>query len=105
MATKKTTSKKAPVKKTTPKKRNSVTKTAKVRSFHIAPRDEPFWSFIFTTQSFYWVLIGASVIAVGLYVTTLQIRVNSLYDQLDVSSAQSQMNESKIEKINDSLEQ
>lgn len=105
MATKKTTSKKAPIKKSAPKKRSSVTKASKVRSFHVAQSDRPFWSFIFTTQSFYWVLIGASVIAVGIYVATLQIRVNSLYDQLDVNSAQSEMNQTEINKINKSLEQ
>ncbi|MDB5177705.1 MAG: hypothetical protein JWO61_88 [Candidatus Saccharibacteria bacterium] len=94
MATKKTTSKKAPTKKASPKKRSSTSKASSVRSFHVAPPDRPFWTFLFTTQSFYWVLIGASVLAVGIYVATLQIRINSLYDQIDMNSAQSQVNES-----------
>lgn len=97
MATKKTTSKKAPA-----KKRSSATKTSKVRSFHVAPPDRPFLTFVFTTQSFYWVLIGASVLAVGIYVATLQIRVNSLYDQLDINSSQVEMNETEINKLKDS---
>lgn len=94
MATKKTTSKKAPA-----KKRSSSVKTPQMQSFHVAPRDRPFWTFLFTTQSFYWVLIGASVVAVGVYVATLQLRVNSLYDQLDINSSQVEMNESEIKKL------
>lgn len=102
MATKKTTSRKAPIKKTVPKIRSSAVKSSKVRSFHVASPDRPFWSFVFTTQSFYWVLIGTSVIAVGIYVATLQIRVNSLYDQLDMNSSQIEINETEINKIKES---
>ena len=99
MATKKTTSKKTSTKKPAHK-----AKASKVRSFHVAPPDRPFWTFIFTVQSVYWVLIGAAVLAVGIYVASLQIRVNHLYDQVDVNSSQSQMNYDVIKKINSSMD-
>jgi len=96
--------KKAAPKKTAAKRTHSKTKSTTVRSFHVAPRDRPFWTFLFTTQSFYWVLIGAAVLAVGIYVASLQIRINSLYDQVDTNSVQSKLNKEELKKLNQALQ-
>jgi len=98
MAIKKTNTKKTAVKKPRAKARAS-----EVRSFHVAPVDRGFWSFGFTQQSLYWVIIGAAVLSVGIYVASLQVKINSLYDLVDANSVQSELNKQELQKLGEAL--
>jgi len=98
MATKKTAQK-----KTTVKKPRAYAKSTSVKSFHVAPRQQDFWALNFTQQSLYWVIIGAAVLAVAIYVATLQIKINELYDQVDANSLQSELNRDELKKLNEAI--
>lgn len=40
-------------------------------------------SFKVTVQTIYWVILGASVIGLALWVLTLHNRIQSIYDEID----------------------
>jgi hypothetical protein len=53
----------------------------------------PFTSFKFTVQSAYWIIIGAAVIALALYVASLQVQINTIYDQSMMHDSESSMDD------------
>jgi hypothetical protein len=72
------------------------TKTAKsVRSLRPTENTTPFMQTRFTVQSLYWVILGAVVIAFGLWLASLQMEINKIYDQIDRNQAQSQLLDAK----------
>ena len=79
MATKKRPAKKASSKRTTKKR---------LRSFRVAPNDRPFMSFQVTDQTVYWAIIGVLVLALGIWVVYLQVRINEIYDLVDTNTYQ-----------------
>lgn len=97
MATKKTT---ASTKKTTTKKQTpetkKITKTTKVakksspRSFRVHEENTEFMKPTFTIETIYWIVLSMAVIALGFWIATLQMRINSIYDQIEVNQAQSE---------------
>ncbi len=77
MAQKKaTTTKKSAPKKPTAKK--AVAPTAKVAESKV-----DFMTFKVTEQTVYWSIIGAMILALGIWVMTINARVQAIYDQID----------------------
>lgn len=66
------------------KKSSAKTSSERMRSFKVAKPDRPFMSFKLTHQTFYWVLISLLVLALGAWVTVLTIKVQSLYDRIEI---------------------
>lgn len=87
MATKKAT----PAKKKSAPAARKAKRAPKYVSFRLSKSDKPFISFELTIQTFYWAIIGLVVLALGVYVTVLQIRINALYDQVDAGDVQVQL--------------
>lgn len=92
-AKKATSTKKAPTKKATrvktvaaPKKK--AVKNQDVQSFKIAPETEPFMTFRVGRQTIYWAIFGIAVIALTLWVASLQKNINDLYDQIDAANVE-----------------
>lgn len=97
MATKKTSeaAKKTTTKKQTPstKKTTKTTKAAKSsspRSFKIHDENVDFMKPAFTIETIYWIVLSMAVIALGFWIATLQMRINSIYDQIEENQAQSE---------------
>ena len=67
------------------KKRTSKTnrKQPAMRSFRLSPPSRPFVSFKLTQQTFYWVIICLFVLALGIWVTILSVKVQDIYDRID----------------------
>lgn len=76
--------KKPATKRTTTKK---VAKQPVMQSFKPAPDTEPFFTFRITHQTVYWFILSMLVLALGIWVTYLNIKVQHIYDQIDRSSA------------------
>ena len=94
MATKKTTTKKAPAKKkpvakTTVKKVSKSTKSTSSRVPSIQPEREDFMTFRVNRETVYWAVLGAVVILFGLWIMQLQADIQSIYDDIDASTAES----------------
>ncbi len=92
MATKKKTTKKAapkrvaskaPVKK--PVARATKPAAATHRSFRRTARSSQFMDTRFTEQSAYWLIIGAAVIGLAIWLLSVQVKLNDMYDQIDAS--------------------
>lgn len=102
MATKKTST---ATKKTTPKKRasaakkgvkttkstkSSATQSSSPRSFRLERSQVDFMKPAFTIETIYWILLSMAVLALGIWIATLQMRINAIYDQIEVNQAQSE---------------
>lgn len=73
-------------KKTTTTKTTRKTKTAAhapVKSFRVAKPATPFFHFDFTLQTVYWLILSILVISLTLWVMTLNMQIQDLYDQID----------------------
>jgi hypothetical protein len=57
----------------------------KVRSLQLAKSDRPFMSFSFTTDTLYWLILCVVVLLLGIWILTLTIRVQDIYNQIDAS--------------------
>lgn len=57
------------------------------RSFKKASRAEPFFTFQFTQQTVYWLILGVLVIGLGAWVMTLNMKVQAIYDQIEQDSS------------------
>ncbi|MFZ1258138.1 MAG: hypothetical protein WAQ25_01590 [Candidatus Saccharimonas sp.] len=91
----KKTVKKAPVKPTSKTKvRCSVAPT--MQSFKRFSPDEPFFTFRVSQQTIYWAFLGIAVLALGLWVITINDKVQYIYDQVD--EANSALNQTLIKK-------
>lgn len=78
----------AKAKTATKKSSSSKSKEAPMRSFHRSPDQPPFFSYRITQQSIYWLILCLLVLALGIWVITLSVRVQSLYDQVETTSSQ-----------------
>ena len=104
MVAKKTTKKKVAAKK----RASSIKKTSSAQnyvSFKVTPNKRPFLSFELTQQTVYWAIIGIAVLLLGTYVVYLQIKVNEIYDQVDVNSSHIELNERDLKKLHNSNHQ
>ena len=78
MATKKQTSKKSAGK---------TVKPDQMRSFRRYPNEEPFFVIRISRQTFYWLIISALILALGIWALLLNMKVQTIYDQLHLSLA------------------
>lgn len=90
---KKPVQKKAPVKKTakTRTSKSASTKATTMRSFMPSRPTEPFLTFRITHQTLYWLILAVFVLALGIWVTAISIRVQHIYDSIDATNLQADM--------------
>lgn len=74
----------ASAKKKTAKK--TTKKAASQRSFVRSPEMVPFMTFKATHQTAYWLIICLLVLAIGVWVISLTIKVHNLYDKVQQQS-------------------
>jgi hypothetical protein len=87
-----------PKKKSVPAKKTTVHKAAlakkpkavAVRSFRRSEEKIPFFTFEFTQQSLYWLILSVLVLALGAWVMYLNVKIQDLYDQVEINSALNQ---------------
>lgn len=79
-----TTKKKAPAKAAKPRK---TAKHAAMRSFKRSPETTPFMTFKTTHQTVYWLIIGLFVLGIGIWMISLNIKVQKLYDQVEANKS------------------
>ena len=70
------------------------------RSFKKARRAEPFFTFEFTQQTVYWLILGLLVIGLGAWVMTLNMKVQAIYDQVEQDSTLVHPAETKKRTVN-----
>ena len=89
---KSTAKKKTTAAKTTKKTTKIVKSSAKAapRSFRLEENNVDFMKPTFTIETIYWIVLSMAVIALGFWIATLQMRINSIYDQIEVNQAQSE---------------
>jgi diacylglycerol kinase len=89
-----TTTKKKPTAKSTKataarkKTTRSVSQPA-FRSFQISKSTTPFLTFRLTKQSAYWLILSLVVLVLGIWVTILNVRIEQLLDQVELTNATS----------------
>lgn len=87
------TAKKKPTVKTTkvaPKRKTvkkQVAKAPAVRSFKRAAEPAPFLTYRVTNETAYWLILSALVLALGAWVLYLNIKVQDVYDQIEINNA------------------
>jgi hypothetical protein len=78
--------------KTTTKKRsNAKSKTVRMRTLRPSPEEFPFFTYRLTQQTVYWLILSLLILALGIWVVTLSVKVQSLYDKVDKASSEMQM--------------
>lgn len=87
---KKPATKKAPAKsaaRTTIKRSTKRPVAPVMRSFAPARTTEPFFTFRITHQTLYWLVLAMIVLALGVWVTVISVKVQQIYDQIDETNA------------------
>lgn len=83
-----TTSKKAPSTKKQPTKKSSTSQGSPTMHSFVRYKDtSPFKSFQLTSQTVYWLILCALILALGLWVISLNVRVQQIYDQAQYTAA------------------
>lgn len=90
------TAKKKPRKKPTskkPVKKSSTSVAARPasvthRSFQRSANSAEFMRARFTEQTVYWLIIGAAVIGLAIWVLSIQVRLNDMYDAIDTQTSE-----------------
>ena len=85
------TAKKKPTKKSTaakPSARKTLASQKKAVSF-ASKSDVKFMQARFSEQTVYWLIIGVAVIALAVWVLSLQVKLDDIYDQIDAQTANS----------------
>jgi hypothetical protein len=83
----------------TTNKKTATKSTRPMRSFILEKDTPPFFAFRITHQTFYWTILSLLILALGIWVVTLSVRVQQLYDQVQTSAIESQ-NETATPKKN-----
>lgn len=63
-------------------------KAPTMKSFRASRRVEPFMTFRVSNQTAYWLVLAVLVVALGVWVTSISIRVQDIYDQIDTTNSQ-----------------
>ena len=66
--------------------RKKTVKKPAMRSFVRAKNTEPFFVFKATHQTIYWLILCCLVLALGIWVLTLNMKIQRIYDQIDQNS-------------------
>lgn len=61
-----------------------------MRSFAVTKDRPPFMTFRITHQTFYWVVLSALILALGVWVLTLTVKLQQVYDDIDALQQQEQ---------------
>lgn len=92
MPTTKKSVKKPSVKRTAAKKSGAkkwvLAPSGNYESFKLA-KSPKFFSTKITDQTIYWSILGFLVLAIGIWIITINDRVQYLYDQIDLQNAES----------------
>jgi len=80
---KKTTAKKTVVKKPRAHKTN---RHAPLKSFHPSHEREPFLEFRATRQTVYWLILATITLVLGLWITHLEVEIQSIYDTIEMNN-------------------
>lgn len=83
----------------TPKKKIT---TPKVATKTVAK--QPFMSMQPTRETTYWLIFSLLILALGIWVLTLTIKINDIYDQIEVSDSSSMINTPTVHKHVDKTE-
>lgn len=68
------------------KKKTTAKKQPSLRSFRPAA-EQDFMSFRFTVQTVYWLILSVLVLALGIWVISLNTKINDIYNQIDASNS------------------
>lgn len=93
---KKSTTKKAPARTATKTRVKHASAKPVVRSFVPTPATEPFLTLRISNQTVYWLILSSIVLGLALWVTSINIKVQEIYDSIDASLLMS-------ERMDDSL--
>lgn len=75
--------------KTATKKSSAVkSKSPQMRSLKLSREELPFFHFHPTQQSIYWIILCFLVLGLGIWVLTLTVKLQSLYDEVEINSSQ-----------------
>lgn len=85
---KKLTANRAPAKAASKTKvtRKVAPKNSDMKSFHRSPAPTPFFTFQLTKQTLYWGILCGIVLALGVWVMSLNVQVQKIYDQIDATN-------------------
>lgn len=72
--------------KKTKKSTNKTVAVDSMRSFRRYP-NETFFVIRISHQTFYWLIIGALILALGIWTVLLSTKVQTIYDQLHLATA------------------
>lgn len=97
------TSKKHPAKKTAAAPKVAKAKQAPVASFRVAKPEQPFFTFRITRQTLYWLILSVAVLSLGVWMITINQRVQEIYDQIDATQAAGLQSRAQLnQKLNQS---
>ena len=88
-AAKKPVVKRAPAKAASAKTKVSHKQVPAVKSFRRAQPDRPFLTFSPSIQTFYWLILAGVVLTLAMWVASISMHVQRLYDEIDQLNAQS----------------
>jgi len=86
----------APRKTTAKKAATNKTQAVAANPFRPTKEQTPFLSFTFTTQSLYWLILSALVLALGAWVMYLNVKIQDIYDQVEINT---QLSESYVKPM------
>jgi hypothetical protein len=67
-------------------KKAKVTAPDEMRSFRRYPGEKPFFTFRISQQTFYWLIIGALVLGLGIWAITQSVKLQYIYDRVETSA-------------------
>jgi hypothetical protein len=79
-------------------KKKVTKKSPEHRTLKKGEETEPFFTFRFTQQTVYWLILCALVLALGVWVMYLTIKVQNIYDDIDAANMHSSMTEPLYKK-------
>lgn len=90
-------------KKAAPTRKNTrSTKANQERSFHLSKDSQDFMEFKLTRQTIYWLILGAIVLAHGIWTINIHQRVQRIYDEIEQSNIyQQELDEREIQILRD----
>ena len=68
------------------------TNVGSMRSFRMYPGEKPFFTIRISQQTFYWLIISLLVLALGVWTVFLSLRVQSIYDRVEITNSENQIN-------------
>lgn len=76
-------------------KKKATKKSPMHHSLKRSEETEPFFTFKFTQQTVYWLILSALILALGVWAMYLTVKVQNIYDEIDSASLRDSLIESK----------